>query len=227
MTQPTKAKEMHMFEEASPALVASPSRVILLSSNELFETTLRQHLSGSGQVRMSRSGSLRAGQNDIDLVLVDLGSFTSDDCLRLLKQLRDIPTALVNAQADQARLLLEQHPWIKGVFYSGTSRSNFTQGISVMLEGGDWLPRALMEKLLGRYRQLTNASRAIDDLSLREKQILALAGKGLSNSEIAERLHLSSHTIKSHIHNALGKLGASNRAQGASLVLGHVSEMCL
>ena len=216
-----------MFEEASPALVASPSSVILLSSNELFETTLRQHLSGSGQVRMSRSGSLRAGQNDLDLVLVDLGSFTSDDCLRLLKQLRDIPTALVNAQADQARLLLEQHPWIKGVFYSGTSRSNFTQGISVMLEGGDWLPRALMEKLLGRYRQLTNASRAIDDLSLREKQILALAGKGLSNSEIAERLHLSSHTIKSHIHNALGKLGASNRAQGASLVLGHVSEMCL
>ncbi len=227
MTLPTTAKEMHMFEEASPALVASPSRVILLSSNELFETTLRQHLSGAGQVRMNRSGSLRAGQNDIDLVLVDLGSFTSDDCLRLLKQLRDIPTALVNAQADQARLLLEQHPWIKGVFYSGTSRSNFTQGISVMLEGGDWLPRALMEKLLGRYRQLTNASRAIDDLSLREKQILALAGKGLSNSEIAERLHLSSHTIKSHIHNALGKLGASNRAQGASLVLGHVSEMCL
>ena len=69
-----------------------------------------------------------------------------------------------------------------------------------------------------------HASRAIDDLSVREKQILALAGKGLSNSEIADRLHLSTHTIKSHIHNALSKLGASNRAQGASLVLGHVSE---
>jgi len=55
-------------------------------------------------------------------------------------------------------------------------------------------------------------------------QILALAGKGLSNSEIAEHLHLSTHTIKSHIHNALGKLGASNRAQGASLVLAHVGE---
>lgn len=213
-----------MNDEASPALLAPSSRLILLSHNDLLEATLRQSLDEVGQVRLSRSASVRVGQHDADLVLVDLGSYDHDDCSRILKQLRDNSIALVNAQADQARRLLELHPWIKGVFYASTSGSNFARGIGVMLGGGDWLPRALMEKLLSRYRQLTNASRAIDDLSLREKQILALAGKGLSNSEIAERLHLSSHTIKSHIHNALGKLGASNRAQGASLVFGHVSE---
>lgn len=212
-----------MIDEASPALVASSSRLVLLSSDESFETTLRQSLD-VGQLRLCRSPSLRAGQHDADLVLVDVGSYDHDECLRVLKQLRDTSTALVNAQSDQARRLLDLHPWIRGVFYASTSRSNLARGIAVILDGGDWLPRALMEKLLGRYRQLTNASRAIDDLSLRERQILALAGKGLSNSEIADQLHLSSHTIKSHIHNALGKLGATNRAQGASLVFGHVSE---
>lgn len=213
-----------MTDEASMALVSQSSRLVLLSSNELLESTIRQHISGLDHLRLSRSGSLRAGQSDADLTLVDIGSYADEECSQLLKQLRDTPTALTNAQPDQARRLLEMHPWIKGVFYAGTSRSNFSQGINVMLDGGDWLPRALMEQLLTRYRQLTNASRAIDNLSLREKQILALAGKGLSNAEIATRLHLSSHTIKSHIHNALGKLGASNRAQGASLVMGHVSE---
>lgn len=213
-----------MNDEASPAPLALSSRLILLSHNETFETTLRQSLDEVSHLRLSRSVSLRTGQHDADLVLVDVGSYDHDECSRLLKQLRDSSIALVNAQSDQARRLLELHPWIKGVFYASTSGSNITRGISVILDGGDWLPRALMEKLLSRYRQLTNASRAIDDLSLREKQILALAGKGLSNSEIADRLHLSSHTIKSHIHNALGKLGASNRAQGASLVFGHVSE---
>jgi DNA-binding NarL/FixJ family response regulator len=213
---------MHMFDE-SPAVVAS-SRLVLLSSSELLDGLLHQHLHGGPQLRLTRSSTFRPGVNDADLILLDVGSFTEADCLRLLRQLRDTPTALINAQADQARGLLVQHPWIKGVFYPNTSRANFSRGISVMLEGGDWLPRALMEKLLGRYRQLTHASRAIDDLSVREKQILALAGKGLSNSEIAESLHLSTHTIKSHIHNALGKLGASNRAQGASLVLGYVGE---
>jgi DNA-binding NarL/FixJ family response regulator len=213
-----------MIDEARSALVASSARLVLLSNSELLDNALRQHLLDCPQLRLTRSSTLRPGLSDANLTLVDVGSFQDEDCLRLLRQLRDTPTALVNAHAEQTRRLLQLHPWIKGVFYPSTSRSNFSRGVNVMLEGGDWLPRALMEKLLGRYRQLTHASRAIDDLSVREKQILALAGKGLSNSEIADHLHLSTHTIKSHIHNALSKLGASNRAQGASLVLGHVSE---
>jgi len=215
---------MLMIDEASAALVAPSARLVLLSNSELLDSSFHQHLHDSPQLRLIRSNALRPGVNDADLILIDVSSFTEEECLRLLRQLRDTVTALVNAQPEQARRLLELHPWIKGVFYPSTSRSNFSRGVTVMLNGGDWLPRALMEKLLGRYRQLTHASRAIDDLSVREKQILALAGKGLSNSEIADCLHLSTHTIKSHIHNALGKLGASNRAQGASLVLGHVSE---
>ena len=213
-----------MTDGACVALVATSTRLVLLSNSETLDNSLHQFLLGLPHLRLVRSGSFRPGQNDADLVLVDVGSLADADCVRVLRQLRDIPTALVNVQVDQARRILEQHPWIRGVFYANTNRANLSRGISVIVDGGDWLPRALMEKLLGRYRQLTHASQAIDELSVREKQILALAGKGLSNSEIAERLHLSTHTIKSHIHNALGKLGASNRAQGASLVLGHVGE---
>ncbi|WP_217476691.1 helix-turn-helix transcriptional regulator [Stutzerimonas stutzeri] len=213
-----------MNDEASVALVASSTRLVLLSNSESLDGALQPLLMGCAAFRLIRSATLRPGLSDADLILVDVGSFSEADCLRLLRQLSDTPTALINVHAEQAPRLLERHPWLKGVFYPGTSRINFSRGINVILDGGDWLPRALMEKLLGRYRQLTQASRVIDDLSVREKQILALAGKGLSNSEIAERLHLSTHTIKSHIHNALSKLGASNRAQGASLVMGHVSE---
>lgn len=213
-----------MPDDARAALVASVSRVVLLSNGNTKDSSLENALLHNPQVRLSRANAIRPGLAEADLVLVDVGSFTGSECLALLRQLRDTPTALVNVQPEQARQLLESHPWTRGVFYSGTSSSNLSRGMDVMLEGGDWLPRAVMEKLLGRYRQLTHASRAIDELSVREKQILALAGKGLSNSEIAEHLHLSTHTIKSHIHNALGKLGASNRAQGASLVLAHVGE---
>ena len=213
-----------MNDEASVALVASSTRLVLLSNSVSLDGALQSLLTSCSPYRLTRGNTLRPGLSDADLTLVDVGSFTDAECLRLLRQLRDTPTALINVHVEQAPRLLELHPWLKGVFYPSTSRTNFSRGIDVILDGGDWLPRALMEKLLGRYRQLTHASRAIDDLSVREKQILALAGKGLSNSEIADRLHLSTHTIKSHIHNALSKLGASNRAQGASLVMGHVSE---
>lgn len=213
-----------MNDKACSALVSTPSRVTLLSHSEVLDTALRQYLHELPHLRINRSATVRTDQADAELVLVDVASFDNAECERILRKLRDVPIALLNAQPDQARLLLVKHPWVRGVFYPSTTRSILHRGVTTILEGGDWLPRALMEKLLGRYRELTSASRAIDDLSEREKQILALAGKGLSNAEIAERLHLSTHTIKSHIHNALGKLGASNRAQGASLVLGHAGE---
>ena len=53
-------------------------------------------------------------------------------------------------------------------------------------------------------------------------EILSLAGRGLSNAEIAEQLCLSPHTIKSHIHNLLRKIGASNRAEAAYLLRSHL-----
>lgn len=216
-----------MNDKAAPAIVPLASRLVLLSNSELLDSALRQHLLDHPHCRLQRARTLRAEHANCELLLLDLGSFSHEDCLQLLRKVGDTPIALINALPDQARQLVEQHPWIRGVFYRSTLRSNFVSGIHTLLAGGDWLPRALMEKLLLRYRQMTHADQAIDALTLREKQILALAGKGLSNAAIAQKLHLSTHTIKSHIHNALRKLGASNRAHGASIVLAHVCEPAL
>lgn len=105
-----------MIDEARTALVTPPSRLVLLSNSELLDNSLHQHLHDNPQLRLIRSNALRPGVNDADLILIDVGSFTDDECLRLLRQLRDTATALVNAQPEQARRLLEPHPWIKGVF---------------------------------------------------------------------------------------------------------------
>jgi len=198
-----------MKDDAVSAITPAPSRLLLLSHSEFLDSALHQYLEGCPACVLHRAGTLRPEHARFALALLDLGSYSHDQCLQLLRQFGDMPVALINAQPDQARLLIEMHPWIRGVFYRSTPRSNFIRGV---------------EKLLCRYRQLTHSSQVIDELTLREKQILALAGHGLSNSAIAQKLHLSTHTIKSHVHNALRKLGASNRAQGASLVLAHIGE---
>jgi len=56
-----------------------------------------------------------------------------------------------------------------------------------------------------------------DPLTDRERQVLQLAGEGLSNSKIAEELHLSEGTVRNYLSEAIGKLGAANRTEAARL----------
>ena len=56
-------------------------------------------------------------------------------------------------------------------------------------------------------------------LSTREREILGLLAGGVSGAQIAESLVLSPETVRTHIRNAMAKLGASSRAQAVALAV--------
>lgn len=56
-------------------------------------------------------------------------------------------------------------------------------------------------------------------LTDREREIMTLVASGLQSGDIAERLFISPETIKSHVHNAMGKLGAHTRAHAVAIAL--------
>jgi DNA-binding CsgD family transcriptional regulator len=68
---------------------------------------------------------------------------------------------------------------------------------------------------LGRRARVVSQRRRRTGLSEREIEVIQLAGTGLTNREIAERLSLSQHTIARHVTNARVKLGAANRTEAA------------
>ena len=53
----------------------------------------------------------------------------------------------------------------------------------------------------------------IEKLSKRQKQLLILLDKGMSNRDIAENLEISEHTVKFHVNAVLGKLGVASRTE--------------
>jgi two-component system nitrate/nitrite response regulator NarL len=59
---------------------------------------------------------------------------------------------------------------------------------------------------------------SLSSLTGREREILVLIDEGLSNKEIARRLHIEVTTVKNHVHNILEKLNVKRRAQAAALV---------
>lgn len=201
--------------------VSQPRTVTLLTGNELLGHLFRQFLGDGSQWRIECRLPSQAPAAHHSLCLLDVASVEFEALSPLLLQLlARTSTALVNVSVPQARSLLERHPEINGVFFNHTTREQLLAGIAALLEGQTWLPRFLMEHLLGQWRALRREHTDRAGLTERERQILEWVAKGLSNMEIAEQLCLSPHTIKSHVHNLLGKLGAANRAEAVSLLHG-------
>jgi DNA-binding NarL/FixJ family response regulator len=69
-----------------------------------------------------------------------------------------------------------------------------------------------------RNAAVKDKARVIDSVRLttRERQVIDLLGEGLSNKEIASRLHIAVHTVKSHVHNVLEKLALHSRLEVAA-----------
>jgi DNA-binding NarL/FixJ family response regulator len=70
-------------------------------------------------------------------------------------------------------------------------------------EGGSVLDPSVVSQLVGRRRQ---GHDPIDDLTERERQVLALIAEGRSNRAIAERLFITERTVEKHVKSILGKL---------------------
>jgi DNA-binding NarL/FixJ family response regulator len=87
-----------------------------------------------------------------------------------------------------------------------------------VVAGGDALlsprvTRRLIAEVTGRQGRRAGSPAALTLLTDREREVMALAATGLSNDEIADDLHLSPLTAKTHISRAMTKLGARDRAQ--------------
>src|SRR6202451_710677 len=75
------------------------------------------------------------------------------------------------------------------------------------------VPRRLTAHFTGRARAPSKADRRLEELTEREQEVLSLVAHGLSNAELAETLHVSLPTAKTHVSRILTKLGARDRTQ--------------
>jgi DNA-binding NarL/FixJ family response regulator len=73
--------------------------------------------------------------------------------------------------------------------------------------------RRLIAHFTGRARLASRAPSGLDELTEREREVLSLVARGLSNAELAETLHVSLPTAKTHVSRILTKLGARDRTQ--------------
>jgi DNA-binding NarL/FixJ family response regulator len=137
--------------------------------------------------------------------------------LRYLREkLPETSTVMVGMESQEESFLLAVREGATGYVLREASAAEVLNAIRAVAAGEGVCPPCFSATLF-RYASQQLAirqnlrTRGRSELSLRERQLVELICWGLTNKEIAGRLHLSEHTVKNHVHRILRKTGAPDR----------------
>ena len=105
-----------------------------------------------------------------------------------------------------------------GYLVKGVSAKEMSEAIRAAYAGK---PTLAAEALADLVQPASKEYQVGHDLTEREQEVLPLLVEGLSNPQIAQRMHLSTAAVKYHVSNILSKLEASNRTEAATIAIEH------
>jgi len=165
---------------------------------------------------------LMLGKHKPNMILLDLGlrNQNSLQVVKLTKQnypeIKIIVMDLIPLQADVFQFVQEG---VSGFILKDANVAEFFKTIRSVYQGLKILPAHLTGSLFSQIvEHAVNGSKhsVIEEsvrMTKRERQVIELIAEGSSNKEIGQKLHLSTYTVKSHVHNILEKLALNTRVQ--------------
>jgi DNA-binding NarL/FixJ family response regulator len=162
------------------------------------------------------------GLADVALVDLDLPDGNGADLISSLGSGPDAPRAIVlSASTQPTDLARAIEAGAAGVLHKSVGIDTIVRAIRQVAAGETILSPADTVEILraaAREREEERAVQtAMDMLTPREREVLDLIVEGLTDKEIAGRLHITTATAQTHVANLLGKLGVRSRLQAAML----------
>jgi DNA-binding NarL/FixJ family response regulator len=213
---------------------ASPINVVLIDDNRLQREGLAALIHAQpGFCMLVASADVDEALEQVrdrqpDVVLLDL-RIDDEDGLTLAATIRgELPEARVivmGLSPSQRDVTAYVAAGVAGFIMKDASFDEYLTTVRSVAAGAHVLPEALTGTVFGalaaRPERTTpntavEASRKAVRLTNRERDVIDLLSEGLSNRDIAERLGIAVHTVKSHVHSVLEKLSLNSRLQVAA-----------
>lgn len=203
-------------------------RLLIIEDNRLLRDGITAMLNGQPDCKVVASLStsehvpekIRALR--LNVLLLDLGlrSHNSLELVRSIKRnSREVGIIVMDLVPTQADILDFVRAGVSGFILKDATVADFLKTIRSVARGAKVLPSHLTGSLFSQIVEHAvngrSTSRLMESVRMtkRERQVVELIAGGLTNKEIAHKLHLSTYTVKSHVHNILEKLALHTRLQ--------------
>ena len=207
--------------------VSSPIRVLLVDDHAMVRRGLATFLqvfddlqlageAGDGEAAIQLCAQTRPDVVLMDMVMPDTDGVAATRAIR-----RRFPTVQVIALTSFKEAALVQNALQAGAIgylLKDVSADELAQAIRAAHAGRGTLSPEATQALV---HAATQPAPPGDDLTEREREVLALMIDGLNNTEIAEKLVVSPSTVKSHVSHILAKLDVSSRTEAVALAVRH------
>jgi DNA-binding NarL/FixJ family response regulator len=203
-------------------------KVLLADDEDLVRSGLRTILASAGDIEVVAEcddGVYVADlvrQHRPHVVLLDIRMRSADGivALRKIRALPEPPVVAMLTTFDVDEYVQEAlRVGASGFLLKDTEPDVIIKAVRDLARGGAVLDPKVAARVLSAVadgeRAAEPARRLLASLSDREREVVALIGRGLSNAEIGSALHLSEATVKGYVSAVLGKIGAVNRVQAA------------
>jgi DNA-binding NarL/FixJ family response regulator len=163
-----------------------------------------------------------------DVVLMDLRMPRCDGVeatRRIRAEHPQTQVVVLTTFADDDSLFPALRAGARGYLTKDAGGDEILRAVESVLSGDAGLSPSIQRRLLERLSEPAPAppppaTEPPDGLTAREAEVLLLIAEGLSNHEIAQKLHVSTATVKTHINNLFAKIGIKDRAQAVRYAYG-------
>jgi DNA-binding NarL/FixJ family response regulator len=203
-------------------------KVLLVDDEELVRSGLRMILGTAEDIEVvdecadgARAvDAVRRHRPDVVLLDIRMPGMNGLVALERMRALPDPPRVAVLTTFDVDEYVSQAlRLGASGFLLKDTEPNQLVRAVRDIAAGGAVLDPGVASRLLMAlahgHRSAGPARQLLAGLSDREREVLTLLGRGLSNAEIGGALHLSEATVKGYVSSVLGKIGATNRVQAA------------
>ena len=203
-------------------------KILIADDHFLFREGLSRILNDVPDMRVvatvgsGEDALIRVGEFKPDVVLLDVnmpGLGGVETARRLHDVHPQLGIVMLTISEKESDLFSAIRAGARGYLLKNMNTQDLIDAIQHVAAGEAMIAPAMAVKLLSEFasgapKSETNTSP--DELSERERQVLELVARGMSNKEIATQLVLSPHTVKAHLRTILDKLHLRSRAEAAA-----------